>query len=190
MRIVKEYPRLLLLLASTCLAYGLYMMGALHWLHGTQGASEYMAAFIGGLLITFGFTAPFGIGVFLEIGHSLNPWLGAAVGALGALLADLVIFHVMRFEFFHEEIHKLRTTRIVTWAHRKLHHESVPEKVREYLVWCFAGLVIASPLPDEFGVILVSSMTNINERAFAVLSFFMNMLGILVFIAGSKLIAG
>ncbi len=183
-----KYPKLLILLASTVFAYFLYMLGGLDWLHGTTGAQGYLAAFVGGLLFTFGFTAPFGIGVFLEIGHSLNPVLGTIVGGVGALLADLLIFQIMRFEMFHNELHSLRSARIFQWAHEKLHHENFPEKLRIYLLWSFAGIIIASPVPDEFGVALVSSLTTINKKAFAILSLVANMAGILLMILSSKLI--
>jgi hypothetical protein len=183
-----KYPKLLILFASTLFAYVLYIYGGLDWLHGAHGASGYLAAFIGGLLFTFGFTAPFGIGVFLEIGHSLNPILGTIVGGIGALLADLLIFQIMRFELFHDELHSLRSARVVQWMHEKLHHENFPEKLRKYLLWSFAGIIIASPVPDEFGVALVSSLTTINKKAFAILSLIANMSGILLMILGSKLI--
>lgn len=188
MELIHKYPKLLLLCITTLTAYVLYAIGGLDWLHDTPGSSAYLAAFIGGLLFTFGFTAPFGIGVFLEIGHSLNPILGAMVGGIGAVLADLVIFHVMRFEMFHEELLSLRSAHLIQWLHDKLHHENFPQRLREYILWSFAGLIIASPLPDEFGVALVSSMTNINKRAFAVLSFIANATAIMLFILGSKLI--
>jgi hypothetical protein len=72
--------------------------------------------------------------------------------------------------------------------HEKLHHENFPEKLRKYLLWSFAGIIIASPVPDEFGVALVSSLTTINKKAFAILSLIANMSGILLMILGSKLI--
>lgn len=185
---IHKYPKLLILLGSTVFAYFLYMLGGLDWLHGTTGSQGYLAAFVGGLLFTFGFTAPFGIGIFLEIGHSLNPILGTIVGGVGALLADLLIFQVMRFEMFHDELHSLRSARLIKWAHAKLHHDSFPETLRKYLLLSFAGIIIASPVPDEFGVALVSSLTSINKKAFAILSLIANMSGIFLMIIGSKLI--
>lgn len=189
MHIIQKYPRLCLLLLSVFAAYFLYAMGGLHWLGATKGSMQYPTAFIGGLLFTFGFTTPFGIGVFLEIGQSINPVIGAMVGGMGALLADLFIFQVMRFEFFHEELHQIRSSRFALWIHGFLHHESFPEKLRTYLLWSFAGIIIASPLPDEFGVALVSSMLTVDRRAFAVLSFVCNSAAILLVILSSHAFA-
>lgn len=189
MNTIRKYPKLCLLGLSIVAAYALFAAGGLHWLHGTKGSSELMAAFLGGILFTFGFTTPFGIGVFVEIGTSVNPILGSLIGGFGALLADLTIFQVMRFEFFHEEIYHLKSTRIAQWMHSVIHHDSFPEKFRRYLLWAFAGIIIASPVPDEFGVALVSSIASIDRRAFAALSFICNTAGILVIILMSRAFA-
>ena len=52
--------------------------------------------------------------------------------------------------------------------------------MRGILLWSFAGIVIASPLPDEFGVTLVSSVSTMRPRQFAVLCFLLNTAGIFV----------
>lgn len=190
MFLIRQYPKLLLLCTSMVAAYLLYFLGGLHWLHAVQGTGGYIALFFGGILFTFGFTAPFGVGVFLELGHTVNPFLGAVVGGIGALLGDLLIFEVMQFELFHEEVHKLKSLRLLRWLRGVLHHESFPQKLRIYLLWSFAGIIIASPLPDEFGVTLVSSLTTIHPRTFSLISFVANSAGIFLFLGGSRLFAG
>lgn len=186
MSFFRAYPKLLILCATTVAAYAMYAMGGLRWLDTIPVSGEYLAIFIGGLLFSYGFTSPFGIGVFLEIGHKVNPVLGGIIGGIGALLSDLVIFEIMRFEVFHDEMHRIRSSRIVVWAHRVLHHEKFPQEVREYLLWSFAGIVIASPLPDEFGVALVSSLTDIRAKSFALLCFTFNTAGVILLLYASK----
>lgn len=181
----KAYPKLLILCLCTVAAYAVYAYGGLRWLDSIPVSGEYLAVFIGGLLFSFGFTSPFGIGIFLEIGHKVDPLTAGILGGIGALLSDLVIFEVMRFELFHDEMHRIRSSRIVSWMHAKLHHEKFPQKVREYLLWSFAGMIIASPLPDEFGVALVSSLTDIRARSFALLCFTFNTAGIILLLYAS-----
>ncbi|MBM3231262.1 hypothetical protein FJZ28_02950 [Candidatus Peregrinibacteria bacterium] len=189
MGIVKKYPKLLLLLFCTLLAYILFRGGAFEWLAHIDGiAGSYFAIFLGGILFTFGFTAPFGIGVFIEVAPHVHPFYGALLGAVGCMLGDLVIFEVMKFEFFHEEITRLRTTRVFLWGHRLLHHESISDHVRQYLLWSFAGIIIASPLPDEFGVALVTSITEIKACKFAVLSLIFNSIGIFLILEATRVI--
>jgi hypothetical protein len=187
MHLIRKYPKLLLLLVSMIVAYAVFMAGGLHWLHGAHGASGYLAAFIGGILFTFGFTAPFGIGVFVELAPLIHPVAGSLIGACGAVLADLAIFQIMRFELFHEEIGHLKATRFFLRLHGILHHQKFPEKVREYVLWLFAGMIIASPLPDEFGVALVSSLTEIDRKKFIVLSYVFNALGVFLILEGTRL---
>lgn len=184
--VFREYPKLLCLLAVSAGAYALYLAGGLSFLHRVSDGQAYAAIFLGGMLFSFGFTSPFGIGVILEVGHAVHPILGGAVGAFGTLLIDLIIFRVIRFEFFHEEIHRIKATRFMLRLHGILHHERLPEKLRKYLLWSFAGILIASPLPDEFGILLVSSMSDINQRTFAIMCFFCNMVGIVLLILGAQ----
>jgi len=47
-------------------------------------------------------------------------------------------------------------------------------------MYLFAGLFIASPLPDEAGVIILAGPTKLSTKALSVISFILNSLGILV----------
>jgi hypothetical protein len=187
--VFREYPKLLFLCAVSVGANALYLAGGLDFLHKVSESQAYIAVFVGGMLFSFGFTSPFGIGVLLEIGHVVHPVLGALLGGLGAVLVDLVIFRAVRFEFFHEEINRIKNTRLLLRIHGILHHEKFPQKLREYLLWSFAGLVIASPLPDEFGVLLVSSFSDIKPRTFALVCFLCNSAGVFMFLLGSRAVA-
>src|SRR3990167_5834482 len=160
MRVFRDYPRLLLLGVSIAAAYILYLWGWFDPFASLTNGGGYVALFIAGILFSFGFTAAFGFAIFVELAHVTNPFFGAVAGGLGALTADLTIFQLMRFEFFHEELHRLKGTRF-------------PERLRSYILWSFAGIVIASPLPDEIGVVLVSSLAEINQRTFALFCFFL-----------------
>ena len=40
----------------------------------------------------------------------------------------------------------------------------IPESVRVYLLATFAGLLIASPLPTEIGILLMTSIRNISFK--------------------------
>ncbi len=186
MAFLKRYPKLLLLGLCIVAAYWIYAVGGLRWLDTISSGGEYLAIFIGGLLFSFGFTTPFGIGVFLEIGYKVNPVLGGLLGGFGALLADLVIFEIMHFELFHDELHQIRSSKIALWLHGILHHEKFPKKLKKYILWSFAGIIIASPLPDEFGVALVSSLTDIRTRSFAIMCFTFNTTGIILLLLASR----
>lgn len=183
---LRTYPKLIGLAMCMASAYVIFSAGAFDWLNTIPTSAGYLAVFVGGLLFTFGFTSPFGIGIFLAIGHNVNPLYGGLLGGLGALLSDLAIFGIMRFELFHDEMHHIRTSRFFSWAHGVLHHDRFPKKLKNMLLWSFAGIIIASPLPDEFGVALVSSITDIRPRSFAALCFSFNTAAIILLLFASR----
>ena len=179
MHILKNYPKLLLLACSFVGAYVLYHMGIFDALEHRLNSHGYASAFVGGLLFSFGFTSPFGIAIFVEIAGNVDPILAALLGGTGAFLMDLLIFELVRFSVFHDELHRLREG-IFARLRALLHYDHLPERFRLYLLWSFAGIIIASPLPDEIGVSLVSGIMDIDSRKFSVLCFTMNTIGVLV----------
>jgi uncharacterized membrane protein YdjX (TVP38/TMEM64 family) len=118
----------------------------------------------------------------------IHPIPGALVAGLGAFLVDLMIFEFIRFSFI-DELHKLRTTAIGLKVRALLHHETISERIREYILWSMAGLIIASPLPDEIGVTMISSVTELEEKKFGILCLLFNIAGIFVvlMLAGATL---
>lgn len=179
MREMLAYPRLLALGMCMGAAYVLYQVGMFEWLDGRLHGFGYPGAFAAGLLFSYGFTTPFAIAGFVAMAHEVNPWIAAPLAGLGALLSDLVIFEVLRLSAFGKEIERLGRTTIVSRLHAALHHETVPEHVRRISLWTMAALVIASPLPDEIGIALLSTTTRMSERTFVILCFVVNTIGIL-----------
>jgi hypothetical protein len=169
-------PKLLLLILSFALAYGLYHIGVFDVLEHMFSGFGYIAVFIGGMLFSFGFTSAFGIAIIAAAAQDVHPILGALIAGFGAMLVDMTIFEFIRFSF-DEELHVIRGTRAFVFLHKILHHQSFPQKLREYLLWSFAGIVIASPLPDEIGVMLVSGLSDLDPRRFAAFCFCCNVFG-------------
>ncbi len=180
MREILSYPRLISLGMCMGAAYVLYQIGMFEWIDGRLHGFGYPGVFVAGLLFSYGFTTPFAIAAFIAMAGEVNPFIAAPLAGLGALLSDLVIFEFMRISFFGDEIERLRHASLIERIHRALHHETTPEIVRRWSMWTMAGLVIASPLPDEIGVALLSSTTKMSERAFGVICVTMNTLGILI----------
>lgn len=183
-----QYPKLLLLCCTFILAYVLYQMGLFDILPQYLHGHGYISMFLGGLLFSFGFTTPFAIAIFIAMADEVNPVLGALAAGFGAVLSDITIFEFIRFSFL-DELHKLRTTAVFRWMSEKLHHESVPERIRQYILWSVAGIVIASPLPDEIGVTLLSGVTEIKPRPFAVACFTCNTVGIFILLIATQSLA-
>ena len=180
-----SYPRLCLLCISFAAAYVLYHVGAFDWMNYINGYG-YLSIFIGGVLFSFGFTTPFALAIFAEMATHTHPFIAAPIAGMGALLSDILIFDLIRYSIFHSEIERLRSSRLVMRIHALIHHENISERMRRMILWSFAGIIIASPLPDEFGVSLVSSITHIQPRQFALLCFCLNTAGVLLILLGAR----
>ncbi len=182
-----EYPRAMCFLFSCIIAYFLFSTGEVDMLVHALNGKGYISAFIGGLLFSFGFTSPFAIAIFLAIAHQVDPFIASVLAGFGAFISDFCIFQFVESSL-HEEIGKFRQTRIFRYFHSILHHEKVSHTVRQYLLWSIAGLVIASPLPDELAVTMISSIAEMKKSAFALLCFTLNTLGILMLLLSMRIL--
>ena len=149
-----------------------YLFSQVAW--KVDGAN-YFLVFLAGLLFSFGFTTPIAVGFFITASPS-NLYLAAIIGGLGALLSDLFIFKLIRLSFM-DEFRRLENTaplKKLTW----LIDRKPLIKIKTYLLFIFAGIVIASPLPDELGVSMLAGLTKIKIHILALISFVMNCIGI------------
>lgn len=163
-----KHPKLILLTFFIILAYYLFTKPfMLDWISKLNGLS-YLGIFIAGGMITFGFTAPFSIGFLLKSEPEFI-LLAAIIGGIGAMIIDLFIFKVMRFSFM-DEIKDLEKNKVV----KKIENIVKNNKhilIKHYLLYVFAGIMIATPLPDELGVSLLAGLTTIKPLKLAITTF-------------------
>jgi len=175
-----HYPKITGLIAAIIAAYFIFSNPQVASYVSSLGSWGYFGVFIAGLLFTSGFTTPFAIGFFV----TLNPesiWLIGVIGGLGAMLGDLLIFKFIRFSFM-DEFHRLKRTTIMKKI-SSLIDNTLGHKIKIYLMYSFAGFLIASPLPDEAAVIMLAGLTKIKANILAIISFVMNTIGILIFLS-------
>ena len=113
------------------------------------GEFEYLSGFIGGMLFVSFFTLPIGAVILLVLAENLPLFPLAVVAGAGGVLADFVIFKVVRNNLSDEIEHLYNDFggRHLTY----LFHTS-------YFNWMIplvGAILIASPLPDEIGVSLM-----------------------------------
>jgi uncharacterized membrane protein YdjX (TVP38/TMEM64 family) len=172
-----KYPKLLLLAITAFLAVGLFSNGDVQSFFHSLGNLGYLSALFGGMLFAIGFGAPFGVAILATIADDVNILIGAVVGGLGALATDYLLFKFIRTTF-NDEIERLRKSEMFGLLHGLLIRR-IPPKISFYISMGIAGIVIASPLPDEFGVAMLAGLTTVKEKTFAVICFVLNTLGIL-----------
>lgn len=174
-----NYPKTFLLAIFIVLAYFMFSNPRVEAFVIHLGSLKYLGSFIAGLLFSFGFTTPFAIGYFIT-SHPSNIILHGLIGGFGALISDMIIFKAIRFSFM-DEFGRFKKTKAVKFVSMKMNH-LFHKRVRNYLLFSIAGLIIASPLPDEVGVIMLAGLTKINQFNLAIISFTFNTLGIIIFL--------
>jgi len=177
-----KYPKLLLLLLCIFAAYFFFQTNFIKEFIGAfKGGGGYFLIFIAGFLFSYGFTAPFAIGFFISLAPQVNIFIAAPLAGIGAALADYFIFQFIRF-YFVEEFKELKLSFMFQRANR-LFNNHLGSRVKKYFLWIVAGFIIASPLPDEIGVSLLSGLTNINQKLLVGVGFCLNTIGILFILA-------
>src|SRR3989344_4242787 len=160
-----EYPKLLILMISFIFGYFLFKIGRESLpFHDFILSSGLIGAFIAGLFYTYGFSSPAAAAIFLILGSEGNILLMGLAGGLGALLADLTIFKIVRFSF-EDEIKRLSKERRFLNIERKL-----PNIMKKYAMVVLGGLIIALPLPDEIGVSMLALSLMIKMKTFIAFS--------------------
>ena len=175
-----KYPKIMLLLVMIILSYFIFKNPSISNYLSHLGGLGYLGIFIGGILFAFGFTAPFSVGLFISLNPS-NIWIAGIIGGLGALISDLLIFKLIKFSFI-DEFNRLRNTKTLKNIERLI-QRSIGEKIKVYFMYALAGILIASPLPDEAGVIMLAGLTKINFKVLAIISFILNTLGIILILS-------
>lgn len=168
-----RYPNLILLLGSLVVTGFLLINGYLESFTGSLGTLGYFGVFISGFLFVSTFTIAPAAAILFEFGKSLDPFLVAGIGAIGAAIGDYFAYRFIRDRLFAElnpVLKMLHLYRPVDILHTK------------YFAWLapvVGAAIIASPLPDEIGLSLLG-LKRINPVSFLALAFALNAVGIFI----------
>lgn len=169
-----KYPKLLLLFLTFLIAYLLFYGRAYQPFHNFLISLGYFGTFLAGALFAYGFTAAPATAVLLILAKEQNILLAGLVAGFGALIGDLIIFNFIR-NSFADEIKKLTQEKVIVYFQGKL-----PRMLKKYLLPVVAGFIIASPLPDEIGISLMTASQNISTKIFSIISYTLNTVGIFI----------
>jgi hypothetical protein len=175
-----KYPKLFLLIIVSIFTYYLFSSAYVNGIIDSMTNAGYFYSFLFGALFTFGFSTPIAIGFFVSYAPS-NIFLAAIIGGIGAVIADLTIFKMIRFSFMNE-FENLKNEKAFIKINR-MFRLKLSDRIKLYLTFIFAGIVIASPLPDEVGVTMLAGLSRINSYTLAILSFIFNSLGIFIMLS-------
>jgi glucose-6-phosphate-specific signal transduction histidine kinase len=127
----------------------------------------YAGAFVLGLFFPYAFTvAPATVSLYM-LGEILNPLLIAFIGAIGATISNYLIFRFVRDELLGE----MKT--ISKELHIKVSARVRKSKILKIIIPIIAGLIVASPLPDEIGIALFGAI-KYEPRRFVLCSYILS----------------
>ena len=177
-----KYPKLSLFLISVILVYVLFSGLAYKPLHDALVFTGYFGTFLAGLLYPYALTSAAGTGILLILSKEQNILFAIVIAGIGALISDIFLFLFVTHSF-SDEVQKLSKEKVVRTVNRW-----IPYSIRVYLLATFAGLLIASPLPTEIGILLMTSIKNISFKKFIIIIYVLHVSAIFViFLIGSTI---
>lgn len=136
---------------------------------------EYIPYFLAGIFST-NFITAFPAYTFLaKVVTPENFWLVTAMGAVGSVVGDTLIFSFIKFRLIESMVKSFKHNKFVISILKTKNH------ILKYLLILVGCLIIMSPLPDEFGVLLIG-LSRIKHRHFIFLSLMLNSLGTYLFL--------
>lgn len=175
-----HYKNIFLISVGILAAILLSRSGEFHSALLQLGYVGYLGAFITGMLFVTTFTAPVGtLMLFILTQRYSAVEIGLIAGA-GAVLSDILIFRFVRDDL-SDELTSLYQhfggSHLTHIFHSKYFHWTLP---------VVGALIIATPLPDELGVSLLS-ISKMKLPQFILTSFCMHSMGIFLIVSISLL---
>src|SRR3989344_2584957 len=137
------------------------------------GELEYVGAFVSGLFFSYGLTTAPAVSMIYIISRNLHPVDVAAFGAIGAFLSDFLIFRIVKYNLSGE------IKRLANSVKFHPHINKSYMKILRKFAPLIAGIIFASPLPDELAASILGSI-KASDKEFIILSLVSNFIGILV----------
>ena len=139
-----------------------------------------LGSFIAGILYVSASTAPFGVFLLLSLSKSLPAIEIAIFAGLGGAIADFVLFRFFKGNIIPEITpiyNRLGGQHLTKLMHHKLLRWSLP---------IIGAIIVASPIPDEIGVVLMG-LSKIKNYQFILLSLFLDISGVFLLVSAFSL---
>lgn len=157
---------------SAIFGFALLKSGVIENLFFSIQNFKFFGNFIAGVFFTSIFSVIPATAVFVEMAKFNNLITMAFLGAAGAVFGDFVIFKFAK-ERVRDDILYL-----FQWPKKERFKEIFRRRIFRWFFPFFGALIIASPLPDEIGLLMMG-VSNTKNSLFVLLSFSFNFFGIL-----------
>lgn len=169
-----------LFVLSLSIAWWIIKTGIVHELVDKILPVQFLAEILAGMLYTTFLTSPIAVAMLLVIADSHNPIVIALLGGLGAASVDFLIVRFFRdnSKDINEASHQLQLEKVYKFLK--------PYNI-DFLIPILGAVVIASPLPDELGLLMLGA-SKLKYRELFILTFVLNAAGILTIVAPMNLL--
>lgn len=140
---------------------------------------RFLAEFIAGMMFTSFLTTPFSFALFFLLAKTTDPLQIAIIGGIGACIGDMLIISIFRNSFF-DDFKTLEKTLKFKRLFHFFHHSHF-----NHLAPILGVLVIASPFPDELGLMMLGG-SKLKLIQLTILTFVINAAGIYFYALTSK----
>jgi uncharacterized membrane protein YdjX (TVP38/TMEM64 family) len=145
-----------------------WMLGVFHY--------PMIASFVAGIFFTSLLTISPASIVLADLGTRGAPLEIAFFGALGAVVGDMILFFFIK-DKVSTEIAELLKNKIEHY-----HLDRIHSKYARWMLPAIGAVIIASPLPDELGIMFMGA-AKMKTKTLIPVSFVMNFIGVLLVIA-------
>lgn len=136
-----------------------------------------LGTFIAGFFFGYTFTIIPATASIIYFSQNFNFILVSLIGAIGTMFGNLLLFHLIKNELPDEIENFIEKDFLDKIKKIKIH----------WLVPGLAGLIIASPIPDEIAVALLG-MSKFSTKKFMFLSFSLTFVGLLLITGAAKVL--
>lgn len=142
---------------------------------------RFIAEIIAGVFYTSFLTAPIAVAMLVVLAEEGNPIIVALLGGLGAVLGDLIIIKLFREKFAKD------VKEVSYYFHLQLIDKTLRKFKLQFLIPLIGLIVIASPFPDELGLLMLGASKLSYHKLFS-LTYLLNTTGILFITIPANLI--
>ena len=168
-----KYHNLVLLILSLIIAIFILKSELIKGFILDLGKLEYIGVFISGMFFSYGLTTAPAISMLYLLSRDLNPFLVGIMGMLGAVVSDYLIFRFVKYGLIKEI--KIISNKFKFHPHLKKPYIRFLKAIAPLI----AGLIIASPLPDELAASILGAI-KVRDGEFLLISILSNFIGILI----------
>jgi hypothetical protein len=152
------------------------LTGSMYRFLSSIGSYGYIGAAFAGFFFTYGVTTPFSVAAFYMLAKMLNPVLLALIGASFSVVSEYIIY-----DFVKKESQKMARSHEI----RGLRLPKINSRFLHLISPLIAGIIIASPLPDELAAALLGA-EHYGKKSFIFLAFIFNFIGIFLLTSFGK----